>query len=154
MTNPFDKPPVPKTPGDKIENREKLKPRVLIADDYPGIREVSMALFTAYGYEVTLVEDGEELINEIKSGKYKYDLIITDNNMPKMSGLEALRILQDDPRFKDIPTIVVSGAVAGEEQQDREEARKVGATYISKPADNDTLVQTAQKLIEERKQRG
>ena len=82
------------------------KHRVLVVDDEPGIRE-SMAMFlTAAGYEVSTAEHGFDALLQLRSATP--DVIISDLNMPQMSGFEFLSVVRR--RFPDIPVVAVSGA--------------------------------------------
>jgi len=82
------------------------KHRVLVVDDEPGIRE-SMAMFlTAAGYEVSTAEHGFDALLQLRSATP--DVIISDLNMPQMSGFEFLSVVRR--RFPEIPVVAVSGA--------------------------------------------
>src|SRR5580765_494217 len=79
--------------------------RVLVVDDEPSIREVVGAVLESQGYEVFAVADGFDGLNAL-SGSLP-DVIISDLNMPRMSGFEFLAIVRK--RFPHIATIVMSG---------------------------------------------
>jgi len=82
------------------------KHRVLVVDDEPGIRE-SMAMFlTAAGYEVSTAEHGFDALLQLRSATP--DVIISDLNMPQMSGFEFLSVVRR--RFPEILVVAVSGA--------------------------------------------
>jgi len=79
--------------------------RVLVVDDEPSIREVARAILESQGYEVLTVADGLDGLNAL-SGSLP-DVIISDLNMPRMSGFEFLAIVRR--RFPHIATIAMSG---------------------------------------------
>jgi CheY-like chemotaxis protein len=79
--------------------------RVLVVDDEPSIREVARAILESQGYEVLTVADGLDGLNAL-SGSLP-DVIISDLNMPRMSGIEFLAIVRK--RFPRIATIAMSG---------------------------------------------
>ena len=82
------------------------KRRVLVVDDEPTIRK-SMAMFlTAAGYEVNTAEHGFDALSQL--GSVTPDVIISDLNMPRMSGFEFLSVVRR--RFPAIPVVAVSGA--------------------------------------------
>ena len=82
------------------------KPRILVVDDEPAIREMMSVLLTSVGYEVTTAEDGFDALLQLK--KAASDVIISDLNMPHMSGFEFLSVVRR--RFPEIPVIAISGA--------------------------------------------
>jgi len=71
-------------------------PKVLIADDEPGIRKFVSAILERSGYEVLLAEDGLDAYNVIRQLNGKLDLLITDIRMPKMTGTELSERLKID----------------------------------------------------------
>ncbi len=85
--------------------------RILVVDDEPSIREVVRAVLESQGYEVFTVADGLDGLNAL-SGSLP-DVVISDLNMPGMSGFEFLAIVRK--RFPRIATIAMSGEyIAGE----------------------------------------
>jgi CheY-like chemotaxis protein len=85
--------------------------RVLVVDDEPSVRETAAAILAGEGYEVLSVADGLEGLHALS--KSLPDLVISDLNMPRMSGFRFLAIVRK--RFPHIATIAVSGEyIAGE----------------------------------------
>ena len=82
------------------------KRQILVVDDEPSIRESMARLLKAAGYEVTTAQDGFDGLLQLRSEIP--DVIISDLNMPQMSGFEFLSVLRR--RFPEIPVIAVSGA--------------------------------------------
>jgi CheY-like chemotaxis protein len=70
------------------------KKRILIADDEEAIRILLAVALKIYDYELDIVENGLEAINNIY--KRSYDLIITDYMMPEMDGLELTKRIRSD----------------------------------------------------------
>ena len=85
---------------------ELQKHQLLIVDDEPGIRDSFAMLLSASGYEVRTAENGLAALLLIK--QLTPDLIISDLNMPQMSGFEFLSVVRR--RFPSVPVIAVSGA--------------------------------------------
>lgn len=83
--------------------------KILFADDLPNIRGLTSHVLEQRGHTVKTVIDGyelvQDLIQELEAGNI-YDLIVTDYNMPKMDGLEVLRCIRADDRFKTLQVIV------------------------------------------------
>lgn len=86
--------------------QKKAKPRILVADDDPNIRNLVVDLLSIEGYDVTEVHDGMEALAALKKGKF--DLLITDINMPRMQGPELIKVLRTSSEHKAQPIIVLS----------------------------------------------
>jgi CheY-like chemotaxis protein len=84
----------------------KEKHRILVVDDEPNIREGLAMLLSAEGYNVGTAEDGFDALLRLRSTNP--ELIISDLNMPQMSGFELLSVLRR--RFPEILVIAMSGA--------------------------------------------
>ncbi|MGA3334162.1 MAG: response regulator [Terracidiphilus sp.] len=87
------------------------KERLLIVDDEPSFRESLTFVLTEIGYSVRAAEDGFSALLEIR--KEIPDIILSDLNMPGMSGFELLSVVHR--RFPAIPVIAMSGAFSGDE---------------------------------------
>ncbi len=88
----------------------QLADRVLLVDDDPLIRKLTSGYLVAAGYVVRTAEDGLDGLAKLRAGLP--DLIISDLNMPRMSGFEFLAIVRK--RFPRIPVIVISSVAADE----------------------------------------
>lgn len=84
--------------------------RILIADDEADIRRLSALALTRCGYEVSLVGDGAAAWAELNAGRY--DLLITDNHMPEVTGVELLKRMRSARMA--LPAILVSGTLPKE----------------------------------------
>jgi CheY-like chemotaxis protein len=83
---------------------------ILIADDEEGIRNLYKNIFKDK-YNVTLVSNGREALNEL--GKKKYGLMITDGEMPEVDGIGVITTVKNDDKYaknKDIKAILISGS--------------------------------------------
>lgn len=128
----------------KTENREEFSPTILMADDERGIREVSEEFFKLYGYKVEVFENGQLLLNRLS--KEDEVIVVTDNDMPVMTGIELLQKMRSTENLKNIPVIVLSGgATAGI----KSEVDKLGGVYIEKPFNFDELKNLIEKIIAE-----
>jgi CheY-like chemotaxis protein len=87
------------------------KASLLIVDDEPSIRELLSFVLTEVGYSVRAVEDGFSALIEIR--KEIPDIVLSDLNMPGMSGFELLSVVRR--RFPAIPVIAMSGAFSVDE---------------------------------------
>lgn len=91
--------------------------RILVVDDSITVREVERRLLENRGYQVDVAVDGMDGWNAVREGKY--DLVISDVDMPRMNGIEMVRHIRSDSAVKDLPVIILS-------YKDREEDRLLG----------------------------
>ncbi len=104
--------------------------RVLAVDDELQNLELLEALLETFGYEPVLAADGFEALAKMSTG---IALVLLDVMMPGIDGFEVLRQIRNDPRYFDIPVIMVT-SLAG--KTDRLHAAELGANdFISKPID-------------------
>jgi CheY-like chemotaxis protein len=115
--------------------------KILIADDSPKDVELTIAALAENNLanEVIVAEDGEEALDYLyKRGRFENvpgmpAVILLDIKMPKMNGIEVLRHIRADPRFKFIPVIMVTSS---REERDLVESYNLGAnSYVVKPVD-------------------
>ena len=85
--------------------------RILVVDDEPTIRETAVLMLESQGYEVLTAADGVDGLHALS--KSLPDLIISDLNMPRMSGFEFLTVVRE--RFPHIATIAMSGEYSPDE---------------------------------------
>ena len=103
--------------------------RVLLAEDEKNVILGVRTCLDAVGYQVEIVEDGEEELNAVR--REHPDLILLDLLMPKIDGFEVLKVLKGDEATKQIPIIVLT---AKAEEEDRQRAMDLGANdYMTKP---------------------
>jgi len=103
--------------------------RILVTDDEEPMRLLIKEVLAMQGHTVDTANDGLEAIDLIK--KNPYDLIILDRNMPKMGGIDAIRIIRSNPQLKNLKILIFTMASITKEI---DEAFAVGATdYLIKP---------------------
>ncbi len=116
---------------------------ILIADDNPQILELLEAYLEPLGLRILTARDGQETLDVVESRHP--DLILLDIMMPHRSGFEVCRILKQNPRYRDIPIIMVT---ALNEIADMERARESGADhYLSKPVNKLELLDRVRELL-------
>jgi DNA-binding response OmpR family regulator len=119
--------------------------RVLVADDSETILLLLRTRLEMEGYEVSTAVDGQEVIETLAGidDDQKPDLILLDAMMPRMSGLDALRILRDEG--SETPILIVS---AHREEETLSRAEVLGADgCIPKPIDFEDLLGRIASLI-------
>ena len=116
---------------------------VLTVDDSPSIRVAIRIALAAAGYTVAEASDGAEGLRQAKSTRY--DLIITDLNMPVMNGLAMIEELRKSPEHAGMPIIfLTTESDAGMKLK----AKAAGATgWITKPFDPPALVKIVNKVL-------
>ena len=101
--------------------------KILLIEDEKILSEMYETRLKREGFEVINTRDAEGGLELIK--KEKPDLILLDLLLPGMQGQEALKVLKEDPKTKDIPVIIFSNYDTPEV---RKEAEKYGVRYILK----------------------
>lgn len=86
------------------------KHKILVVDDEPSVRNSLAMILAVEGYEVATAEDGFDALLQLKQALP--DVIVSDLNMPRMSGFELLSVVRR--RFPHIPVVATSGAFHGE----------------------------------------
>lgn len=108
--------------------------KILVVDDDSDLRMTVASALTEGQYQVDQAADGEEAVTRVQAGSY--DLVLMDVNMPKMSGIEALKEIKAHD-----PTIMVIILTAFSNIRDAIEATRLGAyNYLEKPIKSDNLV--------------
>ena len=136
---------------EEVINKKKVKDtldlhdiRILMVDDTPLNLKVTCKLLERYhANHIVTCDSGFECIDKIKRGE-QYDIILLDDMMPKMSGVETLKILKEIPGFS-IPTIALTAnAITGM----REKYIRDGFTdYLAKPIEKDQLIQVINQIL-------
>jgi DNA-binding response OmpR family regulator len=103
--------------------------KILLVEDEKNVILGVRTCLDAVGYDVEIVEDGEEALNAVN--REHPDLILLDLLLPKLDGFEVLKVLKGDPETAKIPVIVLT---ARAEEEDRQRALDLGAdNYMTKP---------------------
>lgn len=119
--------------------------KVLIVEDSPTMRQlIVFALKRLRGLTIIEASDGVDGLKKLTSDKF--DLIITDINMPIMNGLKLVSLVRRDPGYQKVPIVIVTTEGADE---DRERAMALGANeYITKPVQTTRLLEVTRKLLD------
>lgn len=133
-----------KPPVGVPEGKEKLKRRLLIAEDERLIRSDYVEFLTEQGYIVDAVENGELLLEKLRTSKENYDIVITDNDMPVLTGIEIMRAIHEDPRFNNLPVIMISAYITNEME---DEIKGFGYTLLNKPISLSNIAKTVESIL-------
>ncbi len=117
---------------------------VLIVEDSPTMRQlIAFALKRIRGIKIVEAQDGVDGLKKLSGDKF--DLILSDINMPIMDGLKLVSLVRRDPNFKDVPIVIITTEGASE---DRERALALGANdYITKPIQTTQILDVARRLL-------
>jgi two-component system chemotaxis response regulator CheY len=118
--------------------------KVMVVDDFSTMRRIVKNILKQLGYEnIEEAEDGAQAFNKLQSGGA--DFIVTDWNMPNMSGLELLKAVRADGSLKEVPVLMVT---AEAEKENIIAAVEAGVSnYIVKPFTAETLKEKIDKIF-------
>jgi DNA-binding response OmpR family regulator len=103
---------------------------ILVADDEPHIGRIIKMKLEQGPFKVSIAYDGQEALDFI-NGEEQLDLVLLDLMMPKLSGLDVLRQVREQERFKSLPCIILT---AGGDAKHERDALALGATqFLTKP---------------------
>ena len=116
---------------------------ILTVDDSPSLRMAIRIALTGAGYSVTEAGDGVEGLATANAGKF--DLIITDLNMPNMDGLTMIRELRKFPAHCGTPIIFLT---TESDESIKQQAKAAGATgWLVKPFVPEQLIRVSRKVL-------
>ncbi len=118
--------------------------QALVVEDSPTMRQlIVFALRRLQTLKVTEADDGLDALKKLQAGKF--DILITDINMPMMDGLKLVSVVRNDAVHRDIPIVIITTEGA---QEDRQRALALGANaYITKPIQAPQVINTVKELL-------
>ena len=120
-------------------------PRILIVEDSPTMRSLLTTALEELGGAVKIVEvaSGFEALRHLP--RDRFDLIVTDINMPDINGLELVSFVKGNPAYREIPLVIVSTESS---ERDRNKGLELGAdAYLVKPFAPEELRDIAAALL-------
>ena len=116
---------------------------ILTVDDSGSIRQMVSFTLKGAGYTITEAVDGKDGLEKAKAGRF--DLILTDQNMPNMDGLTLIKGLRSLPAYRTTPILVLT-TEAGDNM--KAQGKAAGATgWLVKPFDPQKLIEVVRKVI-------
>lgn len=123
--------------------------RILLAEDNLVNQKIAVRMLEKRGWEVVAVNNGREAVEAV--GKTRFDLILMDDQMPEMSGVEATNIIRTEEKQTGLHVPIIA-MTANAMSGDREKYLAVGMdSYISKPIDRELLFREIINAVQERK---
>lgn len=121
--------------------------RVLVVDDFSTMRRIVKNTLRQIGFtNIEEAEDGQKAYDRLTSEKF--DFVVSDWNMPNMTGIDLLRKVRATPQLKNLPFLMVT---AEAKQENVVEAIKAGVSnYIVKPFTVATLQEKVSKIFKDR----
>ncbi len=140
----------------ELDSRPELKtsvsarPRVLVAEDNPINRQVLRLSLERQGFDISLVENGRQAVDLLKSDLDFYDLVILDLQMPELDGLSAAQEIRSYLLEISGPRIPLMALTARVLEEDHQACRRAGFDVVAtKPPVMEELVETMNRLIKE-----
>ena len=121
-----------------------MSKRILVADDEPRIVALLQSCF-APKYDVVIARDGEEALHKVHEARP--DLVVIDLMLPKMDGYTVGFRLRQEPEFRRLPIILLSGLI--ERDSGREDAFDFIDFHMGKPFDTGKLLAKVDQLLQD-----
>ncbi|MEW6100094.1 MAG: response regulator [Pseudomonadota bacterium] len=116
---------------------------ILAVDDSASMRQMVSFTLKSAGYNVVEAIDGQDAFE--KAASRSFDLVLTDQNMPRMDGITLVKRLRETPQFKSTPILILTTESS---DQMKQAGRAAGATgWLVKPFDPNKLLEVIQKVI-------
>ena len=116
---------------------------ILAVDDSVSMRQMVSYTLKSAGFEVVEAVDGEDAFE--KARQRHFDLVLTDQNMPRLDGIGLTRMLREHPNFKNTPILILTTESS---DQMKQAGRAAGATgWLVKPFDPNRLIEVINKVI-------
>lgn len=121
--------------------------RIMVVDDEAGIRNLLFEVLSGKGFKVTLAKDGQDSLQQMRG--HKFDLVITDIDMPRVNGLELLRRMKRAGRREKV--IVMTGNTINQKKLEEETLPVI--TLLDKPFQMDTFLDAVSSAFNSKKKR-
>jgi CheY-like chemotaxis protein len=117
--------------------------RVLLVEDQPMVRSALRRLLASLGYVVTEASDGQEALDRVRATPTAFDLVLSDQTMPRLSGLELAKAL-----LAELPNVRVLLCTGFSEHLDEASALKLGVRgVLAKPVDRATMASAVRAAL-------
>ena len=119
--------------------------KLIVADDSRLIRGIIEKTVASIGFEAAQASNGKEALDILEADGKDINIVLLDWNMPIMSGIDVIKSMRRDDRFKKIPVLMIST----ESEDDRiKEVINAGAQgYLTKPFTGDKLIEAIKNIL-------
>jgi len=115
---------------------------IMSADDSKSVRQMVSFTLQQAGYNVVEAEDGKDALAKLNE---QVNMVLTDLNMPNMDGIELIKAIRAEPRYKFMPVIMLTTESQANKKQ---EGKAAGATgWIVKPFSPEQLLAVVKKVL-------
>ncbi len=122
----------------------KMDLSILIVDDSSSVRQMIKRIVEDAGWKGVTATDGQNAVEILSNPDNRFDIILTDLEMPNLNGYELLELLKGDRDLRDIPVVMVTSRA---DQANRQKAIELGAAdFLTKPFGGDALIEIIKKL--------
>ncbi|MBM4307289.1 MAG: response regulator [Deltaproteobacteria bacterium] len=122
-----------------------LKMKILVVDDFSTMRRIVKNILRQLGYvNIHEAEDGAAALEVLR--RESIDFVISDWNMPQMTGLELLKAVRTSEEWKDLPFLMVTAE--GQKEHVIEAVKHRVSSYIVKPFTAETMTEKINKIFE------
>ena len=136
--------------GEAVEQVERVLPdseggrrKVMVVDDSITMRRVATRLLSKNDYDVVTAKDGVDALAQLEEAQP--DVMLLDIEMPRMDGFELATHMKNEPRFRDIPIIMITSRTGAKH---RDHAMQIGVDrYMGKPYQEDELLENIAALV-------
>lgn len=117
---------------------------ILIVDDSASMRQLVAFTLKDAGYDVTAAVHGKDALEKTNNGT-KFEMVITDLNMPEMDGIELIKQLRIKPGYRFTPVLMLT---TESQESKKQEGKAAGASgWIVKPFTPDQLIGVVKKFV-------
>lgn len=119
--------------------------KLIVADDSRLVRNLIEKAVASIGFDAVQASNGKEVLNILETSGENFNLVLLDWNMPVLNGIDVIKNMRTDDRFKNIPVLMVST----ESEEDRIQAViSAGAQgYLTKPFTADQLIDAVHRVL-------
>ena len=118
---------------------------IMVVDDEASLAEVVCQILDEAGYQTQHFVDGDDALAELKRARGQYHLLISDQTMPKMTGLDLIEAARST--HADLPVLLCSGY---SEKIDPKKAAKMGLPFLQKPVRAEALLDLVAEILDQR----
>lgn len=120
-----------------------MSKKIMTVDDAASVRQLVSFTLSKEGYDIVEASNGKDAVNKLAGTSV--DMVVTDLNMPEMDGIQLIRQIRANPKYRYIPIIMLTTeSQAGKKQ----EGKAAGATgWIVKPFQPEQLVAVVKKVL-------
>jgi two-component system, chemotaxis family, chemotaxis protein CheY len=119
--------------------------KLIVADDSRLVRNLIEKAVASIGFDAIQASNGKDVLNVLEANDQDIHLVLLDWNMPVLNGIDVIKSMRSDDRFKNIPVLMVST----ESEEDRIQAViSAGAQgYLTKPFTADQLIDAVHRVL-------